>query len=82
MKLPPSRKVAGVGGSFSPSIFGSEAAQHEAIAAHEDSTRVCAWGATWAMLRAAEPGEGRLLCYEQSKESNGSMVSVAALVWP
>ncbi|MBI1797853.1 MAG: AmmeMemoRadiSam system protein B [Candidatus Eisenbacteria bacterium] len=53
-----------------------------AIAADGDATRVCGWGATWAMLRAAAPGDGRLLRYEQSKEPNGSMVSVAALVWP
>lgn len=55
---------------------------HQAIAVHEDSTRVCGWAATYAMLRAAEPGEGRLLAYEQSDESTGSMVSVAAMVWP
>lgn len=54
----------------------------EAIARHEDSTRVCGWGATYAALRAAAPGAGRLLRYEQSKEEDGSMVSVAAMVWP
>jgi MEMO1 family protein len=55
---------------------------NQTIAAEGDATRVCGWGATWAMLRAATPGEGRLLAYEQSKEPNGSMVSVAAMVWP
>ena len=55
---------------------------YEAIAAHEDSTRVCGWGATYAMLRCAEPAAGRLLRYEQSREDNGSMVSVAAVAWP
>jgi MEMO1 family protein len=55
---------------------------YQAIAEHEDSTRVCGWGATYAMLRSAEPGAGRLLRYEQSREENGSMVSVAAMVWP
>jgi hypothetical protein len=55
---------------------------YEAIAAHEDSTRVCGWGATYAMLRCADPGAGRLLHYLQSKEENGSVVSVAAMVWP
>lgn len=54
----------------------------EAIAKHADSTRVCGWGATWAMLRAAAPGAGRLLRYEQSKEEDGSLVSIAAMVWP
>ena len=55
---------------------------YQAIAAHEDSTRVCGWGATYAMLRCAEPGAGRLLRYEQSKETSGSMVSIAAMAWP
>jgi MEMO1 family protein len=55
---------------------------YQAIAGHEDSTRVCGWGATYAMLRCAEPGQGRLLRYEPSKEENGSVVSIAAMVWP
>jgi hypothetical protein len=55
---------------------------HAAIAAHQDSTRICGWGATYAMLRAAEPGEGRLLRYEQSDESGGSVVSIATMAWP
>lgn len=55
---------------------------YQAIAGHEDSTRVCGWGATYAMLRCAEPGAGRLLHYHQSREENGSMVSVAAMAWP
>ena len=55
---------------------------YEAIAAHEDSTRVCGWGATYAMLRCAAPAAGRLLHYQQSREESGSMVSVAAMVWP
>jgi AmmeMemoRadiSam system protein B len=55
---------------------------YQAIAGHEDSTRVCGWGATYAMLRCAEPGQGRLLRYEPSQEENGSVVSIAAMVWP
>jgi AmmeMemoRadiSam system protein B len=55
---------------------------YQAIAAHEDSTRVCGWGATYALLRAAEPGPGRLVRYENSEESDGSLVTVAAMVWP
>ena len=36
----------------------------------------------YVMLRCAEPGDGgRLLRYEQSEEKDGSMVSVASLVW-
>ncbi len=52
------------------------------IAAREDDTRICAFAPTYAMLRCAEPREGRLLRYEQSPEPDGSMVSVASLVWP
>jgi hypothetical protein len=55
---------------------------HRAIASHGDSTRVCGWGATYAMLRSAEPGAGRLLRYEQSLEPGGSLVSIASMVWP
>lgn len=55
---------------------------NEAITGRDDATRVCGWGATWAALRIAEPGEGRLLRYEQSREDDGSMVSIASVVWP
>ena len=54
---------------------------HQAIASHQDSTRICGWGATYLMLRCAEPGAGRLLHYEQSAEPNGSLVSVASMAW-
>jgi AmmeMemoRadiSam system protein B len=55
---------------------------NQAIAAHQDSSRVCGWGATYVMLRCAEPGEGRLLHYEASRENGGSLVTVATLAWP
>ncbi|HEY3217234.1 MAG TPA: AmmeMemoRadiSam system protein B [Candidatus Eisenbacteria bacterium] len=54
----------------------------QAIAAHEDSTRICGWAATYALLRCAEPGQGRLLRYEHSREDDGSLVSIASMVWP
>jgi AmmeMemoRadiSam system protein B len=53
-----------------------------AIATHDDQTRICGLAPTYAMLRCAEPGEGRLLRYEQSDEPGGSFVSIAAMVWP
>jgi AmmeMemoRadiSam system protein B len=53
-----------------------------AIAAHDDQTRICGLAPTYAMLRATEPGEGRLLHYEPSEEQGGSLVSIAAMVWP
>ena len=55
---------------------------YESIAAKRDATRICGWGATYAMLRAAAPGEGRVLRYEQSHESDHSMVSLATVAWP
>jgi AmmeMemoRadiSam system protein B len=61
---------------------GDAEAWYESIASRQDATRVCGWAATYLMLRVAEPGEGRLLHYEQSRESDGSMVSIATMVWP
>jgi len=52
-----------------------------AIASHDDSTRICGFAPTYAMLRCAEPGAGRLLRYEKSTEKDGSLVSVASMVW-
>jgi predicted class III extradiol MEMO1 family dioxygenase len=54
----------------------------DAIAAHADSTRVCGYSATFAMLAAARPGPGALLRYEQSLEEGGSVVTCATLAWP
>ena len=54
----------------------------EAIAAHDDSTRICGFAPTYLLLRACGPGAGRLLRYQQSDEPDGSMVSTAAMVWP
>ena len=69
-------------GALEAAARGDADGWYGAIAAHEDSTRVCGWGATYAVLRCAEPGAGRLLHYEQSREENGSAVSLAAMVWP
>ncbi len=52
-----------------------------AIASHDDSTRICGFAPTYAMLRCAEPGAGRLLRYEKSTEKDGSLVSVASMAW-
>ena len=61
---------------------GDADAWFSAIAAHQDSTRICGFAPTYAMLRAAEPGAGRLLRYQQSLEEDATLVSVAAMVWP
>jgi AmmeMemoRadiSam system protein B len=52
------------------------------IAAHDDSTRICGFAPTWAMLKTAGPGTGRLLRYEASDEKDGSRVTVASIAWP
>jgi AmmeMemoRadiSam system protein B len=61
---------------------GDAEAWFKAIAENDDATRICGYAPTYAMLRCAEPGTGRLLKYEQSAESDTSLVSVAAMVWP
>lgn len=52
-----------------------------AIAQHDDATRICGYAPTYAMLRAAEPGTGRPLGYTMSEEPDTSIVSVASLAW-
>jgi hypothetical protein len=69
-------------GALDAAARGDADGWHRAIADHQDSTRVCGWGPTWTMLRCAEPGAGRLLRYEPSREEDGSLVSVAAMAWP
>jgi len=58
---------------------GDADAWFQAIAAHDDSTRICGFGPTYVALRCAAPGAGRLLRYEQSEEPDHSIVSVAAM---
>lgn len=61
---------------------GDAEAWYQSIASHNDSTRICGWGAMYAMLRVAAPGAGRVLHYEQSREPDHSMVSIATIAWP
>jgi MEMO1 family protein len=60
---------------------GDADAWFQAIAAHDDSTRICGLAPTYALLRCAEPGPGTLLRYERSDEPDTSFVSIAAMVW-
>jgi len=52
-----------------------------AIAEQQDVTRICGFAPTYALLRVAEPGAGRLLAYQQSAEPDSTVVSVAAIAW-
>ena len=63
-------------------VRGDADAWFEAIASHDDATRICGFAPTYALLRCAEPGAGRLLRYDQSIEDDQSMVSIASAVWP
>jgi len=61
-------------------LHGDADAWFTAIAEHDDSSRICGFAPTYALLRCADVREGRLLRYEQSEEE-GSVVSVAAVTW-
>jgi AmmeMemoRadiSam system protein B len=60
---------------------GDPDAWFRAIAEHEDSTRICGFAPVYLMLRCAGVSGGRLLEYEQSAEPDGSVVSIASMVW-
>ncbi len=63
-------------------LAGDADAWFTAIAGHGDSTRICGFAPTYAMLRCMPSGAaGRLLRYAQSDEPDTSMVSVASAVW-
>jgi len=63
-------------------LTGDAAAWFDAIAAQGDATRICGFAPMYMMLRAARPGPGRLLAYEQSLEETASVVTYASLAWP
>ena len=54
----------------------------QAVAAHNDSTRICGHAPLYALLRCAEPGPGALLRYERSDEPDTSFVTIASMSWP
>ncbi len=54
----------------------------KAIASTDDATRICGFAPTYCMLRCASPAPGRPLMYAESPEPDGSVVTVAAMVWP
>ena len=53
-----------------------------AIADVDDATRICGFAPTYCRLRAATPGVGRPLADAESPEPDGTVVTVAAMVWP
>ena len=69
-------------GGIAAAERGDADAWYAAIAATGDATRICGFAPTYAMLRCAEPGAGRLLRYEPSDEPDGTVVTIAAMVWP
>jgi AmmeMemoRadiSam system protein B len=61
---------------------GDADAWFRAIASTDDVSRICGFAPTYCMLRCAAPAPGRALMYEPSPEPDGSVVTVAAMVWP
>jgi hypothetical protein len=70
------------GAALEAAATGDADAWFAAIAADQDATSICGFAPTYSMLRCAEPGAGRRLDYAASAEEDGSVVSVAAMVWP
>ena len=69
-------------GALVAAATGDADAWFSSIAAGGDATSICGFSPTYCMLRCAEPGEGRRLAYAESAEQDGSVVTVAAMVWP
>lgn len=69
-------------GAIAAARSGDAEAWFESIAAVDDATRICGFSPTYVVLRAAQPGAGRVLGYTRSDERDGSLVSVATLSWP
>ncbi len=67
--------------ALAAALRGDAAGWFASIAAHDDSTRICGFAPTHAMLEAAAPGAGRLLGPEFSDEPDGTTVSIASVVW-
>ncbi|MEP7027641.1 MAG: AmmeMemoRadiSam system protein B [Candidatus Eisenbacteria bacterium] len=68
--------------ALAAAVAGDAEGWFDAIAAGGDATRICGFAPMYVMLRASQPGAGRLLAYEQSIEEGGSMVSYASIAWP
>ena len=69
-------------GAINAAATGDADAWWKAIAEGRDATRICGFAPTYCMLRCAEPGEGRPLYYTASPEPDGTVVTVASMVWP
>ncbi len=67
--------------ALAAALAGDADAWYQAIASHEDSTRICGFAPTYAMLRCADVRGGRLLHYAPSTEPDGTIVSIAAAAW-
>jgi len=67
--------------ALSAALTGDAEAWFDAVASHGDSTRMCGYSATYALLAAARPSAGTVLRYDQSVEAGGSVVTCATLAW-
>jgi AmmeMemoRadiSam system protein B len=60
---------------------GDAAGWFEALRKERDRRRVCGLTPIWAMLEAAKPGRGKLEAYGQCPAEEGSIVSIASIVY-
>jgi AmmeMemoRadiSam system protein B len=63
-------------------LDGNAGAWFAAIRGEDDRRRVCGLPPIYAMLSAARPGAGRLAVYAQCPAEQGSIVSIASVVFP
>jgi len=68
--------------SLEPALRGDGPGWFEEIRRERDRRRVCGLAPIWAMLRAAQPGPGHLAVYAQCPAGEGSVVSIASVVYP
>jgi AmmeMemoRadiSam system protein B len=73
--------AASDGENLEAAASGSADAWFNAVSQGQDATRICGFSALHAMLAVAEPGPGTVLRYEQSVESEGSVVTIASIAW-
>ncbi|HEX2574293.1 MAG TPA: AmmeMemoRadiSam system protein B [Polyangia bacterium] len=67
--------------TLAPVLGGDAAGWFSAIAAERDRRRVCGLAPIYGMLTAARPGTGRLAAYAQCPAEQGSVVSIASIIY-
>ena len=68
--------------TLAPVVEGDALGWFSSIRAEQDRRRVCGLTPIYAMLAAANPGKGHLAVYAQCPAEEGSVVSIASIVYP